>query len=318
MTYDSTQQILSQLTTRFPGVPVGPEATPRYHFFHAPNSICSQKVRAVLAYHQVSHSSHLLDIFAGETYDPAYVRVRMQGCARLGVPLAAQHLGTTSVEASGCDGCVVPTLVDAQDGTVFVDSLRICQMLDASEGGGALVPAALRAAIMAELAVVDDLPNYQNLAVRVVPASAPGNAFAASKVARCDTLLAEHGDDPVLRAAYEAKRAKEQFAADMLFDEVALTRARQAVVDALDGLEDRLADSNGPWLFGATITMADLFWGAELIRTEDVGQGQLWQLNRLPYVAAYYARLCALPALCSAIVDFPGARLAPPKSAVSA
>ncbi|WP_156477480.1 hypothetical protein [Falsihalocynthiibacter arcticus] len=186
MTHDSTQQILSQLTTRFPGVPVGPDGTPRYHFFHAPNSGCSQKVRAVLAYYQVSHCSHLLDIFAGKTYDPAQVHVRMQGCACLGVPLAAQHLGTTSVEANGCDGCVVPTLVDVKDGTFLWIPCAFVKCWTPRKGGGALVPAALRAAIMAELAVVHDLPNYQSLAVRVVPESAPGNALPALRSAIID------------------------------------------------------------------------------------------------------------------------------------
>lgn len=317
MNIDTNQQEFTNLIGKFPGVMVGTTAAPHAHFFHAPNSICSQKVRAVLAYHQIPYSSHLLNIFAGDTYDPAYVRMRMVGCNSLGGPMADRHLGTTSVEASGCDGCVVPTLVDADTGTVTVDSLRICLALDASSGSGTLVPADLCDAIMAELTVVDDLPNYQNLAVRVVPTTGPGNAFAASKVARCNVLLADHGDDPVLRAAYEAKRAKEQYAADKLFDETALAAARQAVIDALDGLEKRLTTSTGPWLLGEAVTMADLFWGAELIRTEDVGQGYLWQENRLPHVAAYYGRLCDMPALQSAIIDFPGARLAPPKSTAS-
>ena len=307
-------QAFANLMGKFPGVMVGADAAPQLHFFHAPNSICSQKVRAVLAFHQIPHSSHLLDIFAGETYDPAYVRMRMEGCASLGGPMADQHLGTTSVKSSGCDGCVVPTLLDAETGAVTVDSLRICLALDGTAGGEKLIPAALKEAIMAELAVVDDLPNYQNLAVRVVPKTAPENAFAASKVARCNALLAAHGEDPVLRAAYEAKRAKEQYAADKLFDEPALTQARQAVTDALAGLEKRLATGSGPWLFGDSVTMSDLFWGAELIRTEDVGQGHLWQGNLLPNVAAYYARLCELPALQTAILDFPAARLAPQKA----
>nr|WP_323782965.1 glutathione S-transferase family protein [Amylibacter sp.] len=315
MNTQSHQTDFNDLFNKFPGVMVGTEAAPIYHFFHAPNSICSQKVRAVLAFHQIPHSSHLLDIFTGETYDPDYVRMRMVGCASLGGPMADQHLGTTSVQSSGCDGCVVPTLVDAHSGAVTVDSLRICLALDDAATGEKLIPAALKDAILGELAVVDDLPNYQNLAVRVVPKTAPDNAFAASKVARCDALLATHGNDPVLRAAYAAKRAKEQYAAEKLFDQPALTKARQAVIDALNGLESRLAAGTGPWLFGACVTMADLFWGAELIRTEDVGQGHLWQENHLPNVAAYYARLCEIPALQSAILNFPSARLAPQKPA---
>lgn len=296
------------LFTRFPGQPVGNAGD--LHLFHAPNSICSQKVRAVLAHHGTGHWSHLLDIFRGETYAPDYVRARHAGCTAAGLSLAARHLGTTSVVSSGCDACVVPTVIDAATGAVMVDSLRICLDLDARSGGG-LMPEGHHDAILAELSIVDELPNYQNLAVRVIPGDAPRNAFASSKVRRCDDLLAEYGDDPVLRAAYEAKRAKEQSAADLLFDEAALALARETVETALSGLDARLAGA-GPWLFGDTVTMADLFWGGELIRAEDVGQAHYWRDGKLPRVAAWYDDLCRLPALRDAIIDFPGARLSPP------
>lgn len=311
---DQSNPDLKQLLARFPGTSAQTETAGPLHLFHAPNSICSQKVRAVLAHHAIPHTAHLLNIFAGETYDPAYVRVRMLGCTAAGLPLVDRHLGTTSVAAGGCDACVVPTVVDAATGDVTVDSLRICLDLDAHYAASGLMPDALRAAILAELAVVDDLPNYQHLAVQVVPDGAPRNAFAAGKVARCDALLAEHGSDPVLRAAYEAKKAKEQSAADTLFDGAAMAAARDAVITALAGLETRLAGRSGPWLFGPDVTMADLFWGAELIRADDTGQSPLWADGALPHVAAYYDRLCALPVLRSAILNFPGARLAKPKA----
>ena len=301
---------MSALVGRFPGVAQGADPEPMLRLFHAPNSICSQKVRAVLHHLDIPYWSHLLNIFAGDTYDPAYVRVRMSGCSAAGLPLADRHLGTTSVASGGCDACVVPTLVESATGAVTVDSLRICLSLDAGQPDRpSLVPPDLVDRIMAELAVVDELPNYQNLAVRVIGKSAPRNAFAQSKVARCDRLLADHGADPVLRAAYEAKRSKEHMAAERLFDVASVEQAKQAVGDALTGLETRL-DNAGPWLFGERVTMADLFWGAELIRAEDVGQAHFWAGTNLPRVAGYFRHLCTLPALRAAIIDFPAARLA--------
>lgn len=311
----SNIQLFDALLARFPGTLVSAGSHTDIHVFHAPNSICSQKVRAVLAHHGIAHWSHVLDIFAGHTYDPDYVRVRMKGCASSGVGMADRHLGTTSVVSSGCDGCVVPTLVDQASGVVTVDSLRICLSIDAGQTGSqSLMPQDLASPIRAELAIVDELPNYQNLAVRVVPTTAPSNAFARSKVERCNALLAQHGDDPVLRSAYEAKRAKEQWAAEQLFSDASVAGARQAVIDALNLLDERLAAAEGPWLFGTRFTMADLFWAAELIRAEDVGLGDLWA-GRLPHLAAYYERLCALPSIKSAILDFPGARLGKPANA---
>ena len=71
-----------------------------------------------------------LNIFAGDTYLPGYVRLRMLGCAAFGGALAAEHSGSTSASAGGCDGAVVPTLVDLDADAVIVDSKRICLHLD--------------------------------------------------------------------------------------------------------------------------------------------------------------------------------------------
>ena len=303
------------LTVRFPGTPVGGQSgqAEKLHLYHAPNSICSQKVRIVLAQTGQAYESHLVNIFEGESYDPAYVRLRMSGCVAAGLPLVRQHLGSTSVSSGGCDACVVPTLVDADAAEVRVDSRRICLELDRTDPAapGALMPAHLRERIEAEIAIVDNLPNYQLLAVGVGKASESGlkNGFSIGKVARCDALLAEHADDEALCAAYSAKRSKEQMAADRLFDSAAMDRAHAAMAKALRDLDARLAASNGNYLFGDTVTMADLFWGVELIRLEDLGLSGLWAEGRLPRVADYFQKICALPAIAHAVVDWPGARL---------
>ncbi|WP_238364531.1 glutathione S-transferase family protein [Mesobacterium pallidum] len=306
----ANQAFIAPLLDRFPGMQVGAGPNPGLHLFHAPNSICSQKVRAVLAQLGLDHWSHVLDIFQGETYDPVYVRSRVEGCAAAGLRLSHRHLGTTSVATSGCDACVVPTLIDSVSGDILVDSLRICLAIDGM-AGATLVPDGIRDDILAELSMIDDLPNYQNLAVQVIPAGAPRNAFAASKVRRCTALIEEYGDDRALRAAYEAKRDKEQSAADQLFSEGEIAAARDAVARAFTALEVRLARQAGPWLFGDDVTMADLFWGAELIRSDDLDESGSWADGSLPAVAAYYDRLRGLPALQAAILNFPGARLTP-------
>lgn len=70
------------LAARFPGTPVGKlgNQAKKFHLHHAPNSICSQKVRTVLALTAQAYESHPLNIFEGVSYDPAYVRLR----ARIG------------------------------------------------------------------------------------------------------------------------------------------------------------------------------------------------------------------------------------------
>lgn len=298
---------LDALSLRFPWVPALGQGG-IIDLYHAPNSICSQKVRAVLSETGQSYRSHLLDIFRGETYEPVYVRTRVAGCRAAGHRLASDHPGTTSVASTGCDACVVPTVVVGDE--IIVDSRRICMELDRRNASapGALVPSELSDAIAREIAVVDDLPNYQLLAVAVGKPTPddPDNAFAASKVARCDRLIAEHSNDADLVAGYTAKRAKEQAAADRLFDAAAMERARRTILEALRSLDQRIS---GPFLFGGRVTLADLFWGVELVRIDDLGLSDSWEGGELPRLAAYYDVISARPAIRHAVLDFPGARL---------
>lgn len=282
----------------------------RFELFHAPNSICSQKVRTVLAHHGLPYAGRELDLFNGDTYRPGYVRLRMLGCRALGGPLADHHGGDTAASVTGCDGVVVPTLVDWDAGEVLVDSKRICLILDALVREDArLRPPALAARVDAELAIVDSLPNYQLLMGRARDGAAPDAdamaAFSRRKVAWCDALLAEHADDPVLVAAYTAKRAKELSAADGLFGSQVMEDAYARAQDAVEDLDAALAASDGPWLFGREPTMADLFWGLELLRMRNIGVARFW--DGLPRVEALLAAAEALPAIRTAVIDWPGA-----------
>ena len=58
-----------------------PLAQPRFELFHGANSICSQKIRVVLAHHGIAYTSHAMNIFVGQSYLPkpcaaAHDRVR--------------------------------------------------------------------------------------------------------------------------------------------------------------------------------------------------------------------------------------------------
>lgn len=289
------------------------DAPPRFVLFHAANSICSQKVRAVLAHHRLSYVSHTVNLFTGQTYFPEYVRLRMIGCASFGGSLVSRHQGSTSASA-GCDGVVVPTLVDRQADAVIVDSRRICLMLDqlVSEEQR-LRTTDLAAGIDAELAIVDELPNYQLLMGRQTgeSASTPASraAFSQRKVAWCDRYLAEHPNEPALVAAYSAKRAKELSAATDLFSDEAMAAALAKMQSALDELERKLACRTAAWLIGARPTMADLFWGIQLVRLDDLGFGLAGDRARRPHIADYAQATQSLPALQSAIIAWPGATL---------
>ncbi|WP_374944600.1 glutathione S-transferase family protein [Sphingomonas sp.] len=287
---------------------------PRFELFHAATSICSQKVRTVLAHHGLAYVEHTLDMFTGQTYLPGYVRLRMLGCERFGGALVSHHSGSTSASAGGCDGAVVPTLIDWQAGDVVVDSKRICLYLDDQVAPeDRLRPDTLATAIDAELQIVDELPNYQMLMGRTVKGSESaasskdvGGAFSQRKVAWCDRYLQEHSDDPALVAAYTAKRAKELSAAQALFSPEAMSAAYANAEIALVALEGRLSAAGTAWLFGDRETMADLFWGIELLRMENVGAAHFWE-GRLPHVARFLAAARGIPAIRTAILEWPGA-----------
>jgi len=313
------------LVTRFPGQtietgvaatsasPRNNDAPPGIHLYHAPNSICSQKVRAVLFATNQPFVSHQIDIFKGETYDPHYVRLRVAACEASGYRLATDHPGTTSVTSTGCDSCVVPTVVIPERQDILIDSKSICIALVQRQPGASsmLMPPAITTDIERELAIVDDLPNYQMLAVTTGKAHTGGtdNSFALSKVHRCDALMAEHPDDAALCRGYSAKRAKEQSAADRLFDDAAMTRGRETIGAALRDLDSRLRRLGAPFLFGATPTLADLFWGIELIRLVDLGGWQHWTSGRAQALDEYYERVSRDSAVTRAVTDWPGARL---------
>lgn len=300
-----------------PGEVIGgvPGSTPRFELFHGANSICSQKVRAVLAHHAIPYTSHVLNMFGGQTYLPAHVRMRMAGCDRLGGPLQSTHSGSTSATAGGCDGAVVPTLIDWRIGEVVVDSKRICSHLDATMPVEArLRPDDQAAAIDTEIDVVDNLPNYQMLVGQrpdgghsaATSHGGKGSEMSLGKVRRCDEYLAQHAGDEVLVRAYTAKRAKELDAAQQLFSADAMRAAYDRAEAACRHLEGKLAGRESAWLLGPAFTMADLYWAVELLRMKNLGAAVMWEDGRLKAVTEFIDTVERVPAIRFAVLEWPG------------
>jgi 2,5-dichlorohydroquinone reductive dechlorinase len=288
----------------------------RFTLFNGPNSICSQKTRVVLSQLGLPYESFSVNMFAGQTYLPNYVRLRMIGCKTAGLPLMTFHEGSTSVTSGGCDPAVVPALIDWSNGSIIVDSKRICLYVDTCvPRQDGLIPDALTQAILAELDIVDNLPNYQILIGRPPyednrPESRRGDdglGIAMGKVERCDRYLAEYADDPVLVEAYSAKRAKELAGARQLFSPERMAKAYAIFREAIDGLEARLERHAAPYLFSTGPTMADLFWAIELQRLANLGATDFWQDGHHPAVQRFFKSSSALPSIRSSIIDWPGA-----------
>lgn len=293
----------TKLSVHFPGLAVQGEDdnASTIHLYHAQNSVCSQKVRAVLFATGQSFTSHELNIFKGETYDPQYVRLRMMACLASGLPLATDHSGSTSASDAGCDACVVPMIALPMTEEVLIDSKNICIELDRRnhKAPSSLIPDALADNIRAEMSIVDNLPIFQ-LAVATGKMGPVDNSIALSKVRRCEALLAENGDDDLLRNAYSAKLAKEQAAANRLFHAGSLDQASQLTSEALRDLNTKLEEFDASYLFGSSISMADLFWGVGLVRMNEFGLSSIWSGGKLAALEAYYQRISQLPAVVKA------------------
>ena len=106
------------------------------------------------------------------------------------------------------------------------------------------------------------------------------------------------------RSAYSAKIAKEKHAAEQAFSAEAVRRAYRHTESACQELEEKLAKRGSTWLFGESVTMADLFWGVELIRLKNLGTATFWNDRRLPRVAQYVDAIEKLPSIRAGLLEW--------------
>lgn len=289
------------------------DVMPRYELFHSAKSICAQKVRVVLAHHNIPYVGHEINPLAGQNFLPSYVRLRILGCARIGAPLAKTYNGNTSLTTQGCDPCVVPTLIDWTNHEVIVDSKRICLYLDEPIIGPLkLRPVAISDDIDEELSYVDNFPNVQMLMAKSpdgkdtagTKLGVHGVSFSRSRIEYAQQYLSKFPDDPALVEAYSAKIAKETQGAKQVFSTEAVNEAYEHAKAACRRLEDKLAHCGSTWLFGESVTMADIFWGVELLRLKNLGTASFWEDGSLPHVAQYVIAAEALPSIRTGVLEW--------------
>jgi glutathione S-transferase len=299
--------------------------TPRFELYHAGLSVCSQKVRAVLAEKAVAYASHELSILnskgiyseeltPAENYSPNYVRLRLLGGKQLGLSsFACLHTGRSSVETEGFDACVVPTLVDLEKGKVIVDSKKIVEYLDREiPTATALIPdeLSLREAVMEQVSIVDTTPQPA-LLYGFHPDDDQRPDFIKKgmkgvyelKVEALEALISANIDDAEVVEAYRGKISKEK-AGKLLANDAATQYAiRAEAQEIINGLDKQLAAHANPWVCGSTFTMADLTWAVNLYRMQWLGVGSLWK--NLPRVQEYARLLYKRPSIWNAVIKFP-------------
>ncbi|MEM9012123.1 MAG: dioxygenase [Pseudomonadota bacterium] len=291
----------------------------RFELYHFALSVCSHKVRTVLAEKGASYRSHDIQILPPgmENYHPDYVRLRMQGGR--GREFVAGYTGRSSTTTEGFDPCVVPTLVDLETEEVLVDSKQICAHIDRVwDGGERLLPANLTREIERELAIVDGTPHVAVLygahpegdfRPEMLRQNMPGiHDYKIMKLMEGRSLAVGH---PRLIAAYDAKIRKEASARAYVATPDLMRSATREILAVIAELDGRLADGRR-WICGEAFTMADVQWAVSLFRLKWLGMGFAWEgghkLNDEAHghVAAYAGRLFERQSFRDAVIYWPG------------
>lgn len=55
--------------------------------------------------------------------------------------------------------------------------------------------------------------------------------------------------------------------------------------------------------------MPSSYWACRTVLEKNLGLSILWADGRLPRVASYFQKICALPAMSEAVIDWPDAHL---------
>ncbi|MEO0367187.1 MAG: glutathione S-transferase family protein [Pseudomonadota bacterium] len=293
---------------------------PRFELYHSGPSLCSHKCRTTLAEKGIPYMSHDMSIMpvgkaVPQNYRPSYVRMRLLAASNHN--FASSYNGESSVTNQGLDPCVVPTLLDHQEHRVVVDSQQICEYLDANAGElNSLVPENQRDAIMAQIALVDQAPHVAFLygqhpeednRPEGVRKNLTGVHAKKNRVLAAILKLPEVANDPVLKAAYESKIAKEDAAAAFTCDEESMRETYRMMATHVDTLEAALESHSGQFVLGDEYTMADMMWVISLYRLKWGGLARLWEDQDRPKLQQYLQREFERPSFRSAIVDWPGA-----------
>jgi glutathione S-transferase len=233
--------------------------------YDASGSLCSQKVKLVLAEKNLEWKNHSLNLLTFENLQPSYVRLNPKG--------------------------VVPTLI--HDGKVITDSVAIVRYLDEQFPHPLLTPAEplLQEKMSYWIDLQNQFPmrelmygNYRGIEGAVLRRSVQIKQKLLSQ------LIQEH---PELKDWYEAKLndVRQWNSSIQDVSEIATINAR--IEPMLDRLEEQLSQTD--WLCGTTYSLADAVWTAVLNRLGELKFSYLWANNTRPALKAYLRHIKARP-----------------------
>ena len=228
-----------------------------FTLYNAPQSTCSQRVRFVLNAKQLPFAEIKLDLLAGDQLKPEYLALNPNG--------------------------VVPTL--DHDGAIVIDSSVIIEYLDeVAPAPESFTPhnPVKRARMRALMRLIDELPAA---AVRVPTFNL---AFLPRFAAMTEAEFLAFAESKPLRKEFMLAMGRKGFPQKEM--DAAMQRLRRTY----ERVDVEIENSDGPWLLGQEMSLADIALMPAFVRMADLGKEAGWRA--LPRVQKWYDAIRAHPA----------------------
>lgn len=239
--------------------------------YYFPDSLCSQKVKLVLAEKNLKWNGRLINLLTFENLKPYYINLNPKG--------------------------VVPTLV--HDGKVICDSAMIIRYLDEQFPNPSLIPneLALRQTMDGWIDLQNRFPmrelmygNYKGIDGIILQRS------VEIKEKLIPRLMQKN---PELKERYIAKLEDVKQWNQTIRDSKKIADINAQIEPLLSRLEHQLRKTE--WLCGETYSLADVVWTAVLNRLNELNFGYLWEDNSQSEITKYFQRLKDRPSFQVAI-----------------
>ncbi len=233
--------------------------------YHFNNSVCSQKVRLVLAEKALDWDERLVDLFTLEQYDPGYVKLNPKG--------------------------VVPTLV--HDGQPVIESTLICEYLDDAFPDPPLKPAspAGRAAMRVWTKAVDEGLHEGVTAI----------SFSAMFRERMKSMGEDLRSRRYLNIGDPVRRDRDRAVFEHGVDAPHVFNAIAAYESLFAKLDKALAEGR-EWITGEAYSLAEIGLAPYAARLEYLDLLGVW-IGERPNVSAWWDRIKARPGYRSGLSD---------------
>jgi glutathione S-transferase len=229
------------------------------------NSVCCQKVRITMRAKGLDWESVKVDLFKAEQYDPRYLKLNPKG--------------------------IVPTLV--HDGKAIIESTLICEYLDDTFPVPRLVPADpwLRTRMRLWSKMVDE-GLFEGIAEI---------SFSAMFRERMRTMSEEIRERRFRNIGDPRRRDRLMSTYEFGVRSPFVKHGIAAYEQAFKMLEDTLSET-GPWILGASPSLADISLMPFAARLDYLGLLDLWIKNR-PCVRAWWALAREWPSFKTGLRD---------------